>query len=92
VGLFIILGQQWVLGASYIAAMFTGWLLVSGKWHPKLWYTRWKHRRARRRLGVMRGGARIPHGKGTAQAGRPAFSPVLWLRPSLQISAKLHKF
>lgn len=57
VGLFIVIGQQWVLGASYLAAMATGWLLVSGRWHPKLWYTRWKHRRARRRLGVMRGGA-----------------------------------
>jgi membrane associated rhomboid family serine protease len=57
VGLFIVIGQQWVLGVSYVAAMVTGWMLVSGTWHPRLWYTRWKHKRARRRLGVVRGGA-----------------------------------
>lgn len=57
VGLFILIGQQWVLGASYVAAMATGWMLVGGKWHPRLWYRRWKHKRARRKLGVVRGGA-----------------------------------
>jgi membrane associated rhomboid family serine protease len=57
VGLFILIGQQWVLGASYIAAMVTGWMLVGGKLHPQLWYRRWKHKRARRKLGVVRGGA-----------------------------------
>ncbi|HWN65993.1 MAG TPA: rhomboid family intramembrane serine protease [Haliangium sp.] len=57
VGLFILIGQQWVLGASYVGAMVTGWLLVNGTGSPRLWYTRWKHRRARRRLSVVRGGA-----------------------------------
>jgi membrane associated rhomboid family serine protease len=56
VGLFIVLGQQWVLGASYVAAMVTAWMLVSSTWHPRLWYMRWKHRRARRKLTVVRGG------------------------------------
>ncbi len=57
VGLFLVIGQQWVLGVSYVAAMVTGWMLVSGKWHPRLWYKRWQNKRARRRLGVVRGGA-----------------------------------
>lgn len=57
VGLFIVIGQQWSLGVSYVGAMVTGWLLVSGRMHPRLWYKRWKHRRARKRLGVVRGGA-----------------------------------
>jgi membrane associated rhomboid family serine protease len=57
VGLFIVIGQQWALGASYVGAMVTGWMLVSGKGNLRLWYRRWKHKRARRRLGVVRGGA-----------------------------------
>lgn len=55
VGLFILIGAQWVLGASYVAAMITAWLLVSGKAHPRLWYLRWKQRRMRRRISVVRG-------------------------------------
>lgn len=54
--LFLVLGREWVLGASYVAAMVTAWMLVSSTWHPRLWYLRWKQRRARRHLQVMRGG------------------------------------
>lgn len=55
-GLFIVIGQEWVLGASYVAAMVTAWMLVGSTWHPRLWYLRWKQRRARRHLGVVPGG------------------------------------
>jgi membrane associated rhomboid family serine protease len=54
--LFILIGREWVLGASYVAAMVTAWMLVGGTWQPRLWVLRWKQRRARRHLGVMRGG------------------------------------
>lgn len=54
--LFVLIGQEWVLGASYVAAMVTAWMLVGSTWHPRLWFLRWKQRRVRRHLGVMRGG------------------------------------
>ncbi|ACY12780.1 rhomboid family intramembrane serine protease [Haliangium ochraceum] len=60
VALFVVLGQQWVVGASYVAAMLTAAALVSGKLHPRLLYLRWKQRRARRHLAVLRGGAQRP--------------------------------
>lgn len=53
VALFVVIGAQWVIGAGYAAAMLFGWLLVSGKWQPKLWLLRWKHKRARRHLKVV---------------------------------------
>lgn len=53
VALFVVIGAQWVLGAGYAAAMVLAWLLVSGKWQPRLWYLRWKHKRARRHLKVV---------------------------------------
>ncbi|WP_428264402.1 rhomboid family intramembrane serine protease [Haliangium sp.] len=53
VGLFIVIGAQWVIGVGYLAAMGVSWLLVSGKWQPRLWYLRWKHKRARRHLKVV---------------------------------------
>lgn len=55
-GLFIVIGQQWVLGASYVAGMVTAWMLVGGTWHPRLWLLRWKQKRVRRHLNVVRGG------------------------------------
>ena len=54
--LFVILGQQWALGAAYAAAMGVAALLATGKWTPKLAWLKWKQRRARRRLKVVRGG------------------------------------
>lgn len=55
VSLFVIVGKEWALGASYAASMGLAWLLTSGKWDPRLWYLRWKRKRARRYLGVVRG-------------------------------------
>jgi len=54
--LFILIGRQWELGGAYVAAMSTGALLASGKWNPRLWWYRWRHRRARRKLEVLDGG------------------------------------
>ena len=54
--LFTLLGGRWVQGASYAAAMVLAWLLVSGRWNPRLWYLRWKQQRIRKQLRVMRGG------------------------------------
>lgn len=52
--LFVVLGGRWVNGAAYAAAMVLSWLMVSGKWTPKLWYLRWQRRRLRRHLRVVR--------------------------------------
>jgi membrane associated rhomboid family serine protease len=54
--LFVILGQQWALAAAYAASMGLAYLMTSGKWTPKLAWLKWKQRRARRRLKVVRGG------------------------------------
>jgi membrane associated rhomboid family serine protease len=54
VTLFVIIGAEWALGAAYAASMGLAWLLTSGKWDPRLWYLRWKHKRARRHLKVVR--------------------------------------
>ena len=61
VSLFVILGRQWELAAGYAAAMGLGALLASGQWNPRLWWYRWRHRRARAKLEVLDGGrARTP--------------------------------
>lgn len=60
VALFVILGAEWARGAAYAASMVLAWLLTSGKWDPRLWYLRWKHRRARRHLRVVREKGRDP--------------------------------
>lgn len=52
--LFTLLGSRWVHGAAYAGAMLLAWLMVSGKWNPRLWYLRWKHKRLRRHLKVVR--------------------------------------
>ncbi len=52
--LFIIIGQQWVNGVSYASAMVLAWAMTSGKLAPRLWYLRWKHKRLRRHLKVVR--------------------------------------
>ena len=54
VALMVVLGSRWVHGAAYAAAMVLSWLMTSGKWTPKLWYLRWKHKRLRRHLRVVR--------------------------------------
>ncbi len=58
--LFVLLGRQWALGAAYAASMALAWLLVSGKWTPKVWWLRRKQARLRRKLKVMKGGADSP--------------------------------
>lgn len=52
--LFVLLGTRWVQGASYAAAMALAWLMVNGKFTPKLWYLRWKHKRLRSKLRIVR--------------------------------------
>lgn len=54
VALFVVLGSRWIQGSAYAAAMLLAWLLTSGKWNPRLWYLRWKHKRLRRHLKVVR--------------------------------------
>jgi membrane associated rhomboid family serine protease len=54
--LFVLLGQQWALASAYAASMGLSYVMTSGKWTPKLAWLRWKQRRARRRLKVVRGG------------------------------------
>ncbi len=54
VALFVLLGARWVPGSAYAAAMLLAWLMTSGRWNPKLWYLRWKHKRLRRHLRVVR--------------------------------------
>lgn len=54
VGLMIVFGQMWAQGAAYAAAMILAWLMVSGRWTPKLWYLKWKQKRLRRHLRVVR--------------------------------------
>ncbi len=58
--LFVVLGRQWALGAAYAAAMALAWLMVSGKWTPKVWWLRRKQAKVRRKLKVMKGGADDP--------------------------------
>lgn len=43
--------------AAHLGGTVFGLLWISGWWNPKLWYYRWKHRSARRRLEVLEGGS-----------------------------------
>jgi membrane associated rhomboid family serine protease len=65
VTLFVVLGQQWELGAGYAAAMLLGGLLASGRWNPRLWWYKWRHNRVRRKLEVLDGGRARPRRTGT---------------------------
>ena len=58
VTVFILIGQQWVVGAAYAASMLLAWLMVSKKWSPQLAWLRFKQGRAKRHLRVIRGGSR----------------------------------
>jgi membrane associated rhomboid family serine protease len=53
--LFVLLGRQWAMAAAYVASMGLAYLMTSGRWTPKLLWLRWKQRRARSRLKVVRG-------------------------------------
>ena len=53
---FVIIGRQWAEGAANVAAMATAWLIVSGKWAPRLWWLKSKQKRMRRKLRVVRDG------------------------------------
>jgi membrane associated rhomboid family serine protease len=52
--LFILIGQDWALGAAYIASMALAWLLVTGKWTPKLWWLRRKQKKVRKHLKLVK--------------------------------------
>ena len=69
VALFILLGRQWEIGGALAAAMGTGALIASGRWNPRLWWYKWRHRRVRRKLEVLDGGrARTPRRSGTDES------------------------
>jgi membrane associated rhomboid family serine protease len=52
--LFILIGQDWALGAAYVAAMGLAWLLVTGRWTPKLWWLRRKQKKVRKHLKLVK--------------------------------------
>jgi len=54
VAVFIVIGQQWAEGASMAAAVLLAVGLTTGKFAPKLWYLKWKQKRIRRKLRVVR--------------------------------------
>ena len=54
VTLFVVLGQEWAIGASYAAAMGLAWILTNGRWTPRLWWLRRKQKKLRRHLRVVR--------------------------------------
>ena len=54
-GLFVVLGQEWGVGGAYLASMGLAWLLVSGKWTPRLWWLKRKQKKLRRKLKVIKG-------------------------------------
>jgi membrane associated rhomboid family serine protease len=60
VALFVILGQQWEKAGSYAAAMGLAALLASGRWNPRLWWYKWRHARAKKKLSVIDGGVKRP--------------------------------
>jgi membrane associated rhomboid family serine protease len=59
---FVLLQQQWALGAAYAAAMLAAALMVS-KSSPGLVYRKWKVARAKRKLSVLQGGMTAPRKK-----------------------------
>jgi len=65
VTLFVVLGAEWELAAAYAAAMGLAALLASGRWNPRLWWYKLKHRRVRRQLEVLDGG----RARGKARSG-----------------------
>jgi membrane associated rhomboid family serine protease len=55
--LFIVLQQAWEEGAGFASSIALTALLTSQRWNPELVWQRWRRRRARRHLEVIRGGA-----------------------------------
>lgn len=55
VSLFVLLGQEWGMGGAYVCSMGLAWLMVSGKWTPRLWWLKRKQKKMRRKLKVIRG-------------------------------------
>jgi len=53
------------MGAGYAAAMLLGAALASGKWSPRLWWYKWRHKRARKKLEVLDGGRAKPRRTGS---------------------------
>jgi membrane associated rhomboid family serine protease len=60
VALFILIGQLWAKGIAYVAAIGVGAMLASGRWNPRLWWYKWRHARARKKLAVLDGGRARP--------------------------------
>lgn len=57
--LFVGIQQLWEIGASYAAAMVTAAVMTSKRWSPGLAWKRWRIARARAKLAVIEGGARL---------------------------------
>ncbi|MBT8491987.1 MAG: hypothetical protein KJO07_02910 [Deltaproteobacteria bacterium] len=54
VGAFLIIGQAWAEGASMAAAVLLALGLTTGKFAPKLWYLKWKQKRIRKKLRIVK--------------------------------------
>jgi membrane associated rhomboid family serine protease len=52
-----LLNGRWVEGGGHVAAMLAAYLMVSGRFNPRLWLLQRRHARIRRRLSVLDGGA-----------------------------------
>ncbi len=64
VALFVLIEQQWVVGAGYFAAMGTALAITGGVITPNLWWLRWRRWRIQRRYKVIDGGAASRGGRG----------------------------
>lgn len=60
---FILIGQAWAEGSAMATAVLISYLVTSGKLTPKLWWLKWKQKRIRRHLKVVRD----EHGKGKGE-------------------------
>ncbi len=54
IGLFLVIGQAWAEGASMAAAVLLALGLTTGKFAPKLWYLKWKQKRIRGKLRIVK--------------------------------------
>lgn len=52
--LFIAIAQEWSRGAADVAAMVLAWGIASGKWNPRLWWLKWRQKRIRKHLKLVR--------------------------------------
>ncbi len=58
--LYVLLGQQWVKGASFAGGMICAAVMTSKRWSPGLAWRKWRIARARARLAVIEGGQKTP--------------------------------